>query len=72
MIVLLIMAFVGIILYEVPGLIRQKHWRELVAFSVFLSFAFLLTLLQTLKVSLPSPVQGIEFLFGDVLGLTYK
>lgn len=72
MIFLLISVFIGIILFEVPSLIRNKHWRELVVFSSLLFFAFILALLQILGVDVPSSSKGIDFLIRDVLHLNYK
>ena len=69
---LLIMVFVGIALFEVPGLIKKKHWRELIAFSLFLLLAFILTLLQTIGVKIPSPMKSIQYLVKDLLHLSYK
>lgn len=72
MIVLLTIAFLGVVLFEVPDLIRKKHWRELIAFSVFLSLAFGLAVLQIFGVKIPSPIRGIVYLIKDVLHLSYK
>jgi hypothetical protein len=66
---LLILAFLGVALFEVPNLIRNKHWRELTFFSAFLAFAFLLSLLQILNVELPNPIRGIQYLIKDILHL---
>lgn len=71
MIFLLISVFMGTILFEVPSLIRNKHWPELVVFSILLAFAFILALLQTLGVNIPSISEGIDFLIRDVLHLNY-
>ncbi len=71
-IVLLILAFLGIILFEVPGLIQKKYGRELVAFSAFLLFAFVVSLLQVLDVKLPNPNAGIEQLIKGVLAFFHK
>jgi hypothetical protein len=72
MIFLLISIFIGIGLFEVPKLVRNKHWRELVVFAVFLLLAFVMTLLETLGVKLPNPSKGQEFIMKDLLHLYYK
>lgn len=72
MIFLLITVFIGIILFEVPNLIRKKYWRELIVFAIFLLLAFIMTLLQTIGVKLPNPVKGIQYLIKDILHLNYK
>lgn len=72
MIFLLVIAFIGVILFEVPGLIQNKHWRELAVFSILLLLGFILALLQTLGVKVPNLSMGIDFLIRDVLHLNYK
>ncbi len=71
MIFLLILVFIGIGLLEVPALIRNKHWRELIAFSSFLLAAFVLSLLQTMGVMIPSPMKGIQYVIKDILHMNY-
>ena len=58
----LIFIFILIIFFEIPGLIRRKLWRELAAFSVFLTIGFVLSFLQVIGVKIPSPNDGIIFL----------
>jgi len=72
MVFLLVSAFIGVILFEVPSLIRNKHWRELIVFSIFLSIAFVMALLATLGVKLPSPSKGIDYFVKDILHLNYQ
>ncbi|MBZ4687522.1 MAG: hypothetical protein PWQ96_1356 [Clostridia bacterium] len=69
MIALLIIAFIGIALFEIPDLIQRKRWRELLVFLVFLLFAFIVSLLQVLEIKLPNPVKGIEFLVKYLLSV---
>ena len=57
----LIFIFILIIFFEIPGLIRRKLWRELAAFSVFLTIGFVLSFLQVIGVKIPSPNDGITF-----------
>ncbi|NLZ52991.1 MAG: hypothetical protein GX892_07580 [Thermoanaerobacteraceae bacterium] len=66
MIVLVIAIFIIIALLQVPGLIKQKLWRELTAFSVLLGIGFILSLLQVIGVKIPSPNQGIIYLIKSV------
>jgi len=72
MVFLLVCAFIGVILFEVPSLIRNKHWRELIVFSIFLSIAFVLALLATIGVKLPSPARGIDYFMENILHLNYQ
>jgi putative effector of murein hydrolase len=71
MIYLLIATFICIILYEVPGLIRNKYWRELTVFSFLISIAFLVSLLQILKVEIPNPVKDTQYFVKSLLHLSY-
>lgn len=64
---LLFMGFIGILFLEAPELIRKKYWRELIVFSLFLLLAFILSLLQTMGVEIPSPLKGLQYLIeGDI------
>jgi O-antigen/teichoic acid export membrane protein len=70
--VLLIILFYGIVaLFQIPALIKKKHWRELMAFSFFLVLAFVLNLLQALDINIPNPAKGIQYVVEDVLHLKY-
>lgn len=66
MIVLLILLFIGIILFEAPGLVKKKMWRELAAFSVYLSIGIALSIPQVLEVKLPNPTKAIEALMKPI------
>lgn len=69
--VLLIIVLVFIALREIPNLIKQKYWRELTAFIVFLSIATTLSLLISFGVQIPSPIKGIMYIIEDVLDIAY-
>ncbi|HHY70359.1 MAG TPA: hypothetical protein GX519_01600 [Thermoanaerobacterales bacterium] len=62
----LILIFIVIVFLEVPGLLREKLWRELIAFSVLLSIGFILSFLQVISVKIPSPNDGIIFLIETI------
>lgn len=66
MIMLLVLVFITIIAFEVPGLVRKKMWRELTAFSVLLLIGMILSFGQALKLPLPNPTRGIEAVFRPV------
>lgn len=66
MVFLLILTFVGIILFEVPGLIKKKMWRELAAFSFYLSIGMALSIPQALGIILPNPSKVIEVLIKPI------
>lgn len=72
MIFLLIIIFISITFYEVPEMIKNKYWRELKIFSIFLIIAFILSLFYILGMPIPNPVKGMEFVVKDLLHLNYK
>ncbi|WP_199242486.1 hypothetical protein [Desulfosporosinus fructosivorans] len=72
MIVLLLLAFIVIVLIEVPSLIKKKHWRELTVFSILLVTAFIMALLQIIGVTMPNPFHGTTYLIRDILHLNYN
>jgi putative effector of murein hydrolase len=72
MIFLLIAVFICIILYEVPELIRNKYWRELTVVSFLISIAFMISLMQILKIEIPNPVRDTQYLVKDLLNLGYE
>lgn len=62
LLLLLVLTFLAIIAWEVPGLLRKKLWRELAVFSTLWLLGFLLSFLLTVGVQLPNPTDGIEYL----------
>lgn len=65
----LVVLFLGIILLEVPGLIKKKMWGELATFSAYLLIGVGLCIPQLLGVRLPNPTKAIEALFRPVAEL---
>lgn len=72
MIFLLIIIFIGITVFEVPELIKNRYWRELIAFLAFLTAAFVISLMYIMNLPIPNPMKGLEYLIKDVLHLNYK
>ena len=66
MIILVVLAFIGIILFEAPGLVKKKMWRELAAFSVYLWIGMALSIPQALGIKMPNPTKAIEALFKPI------
>ncbi|MCX7714329.1 MAG: hypothetical protein N2171_01155 [Clostridia bacterium] len=71
MIVLVIIAFALIAWLDVPKLINRKEWKDLIVFSIFYIFAFIIASLQAFKVEIPSPILGIQFFIEKILHLSY-
>lgn len=70
MIILIVLAFVVIASLQMPKLIKQKSWKELIAFSIFLVIAFVLNILLAAGVDIPNPMMGIKN-FLDAINLHY-
>ena len=68
-VILLIAVFAVIGLFEVPKMLRNGLWRELLVFIVLLILGFTLSVLIALDVPLPSPVKGIRSLMNPILRL---
>ncbi len=66
-VILLIAVFAVIGLFEVPKMLRNGLWRELLVFIVLLILGFTLSVLLTLDVPVPSPARGIRFLMAPIL-----
>lgn len=63
MILLLLLLFAGVVLMEVPGMVKNNMWRELAVFFIFLVVGMALSIPQALGVKIPSPTKPIEALF---------
>ncbi|MFL0252683.1 hypothetical protein ACJDT4_19905 [Clostridium neuense] len=72
MIFLLIITFIAIIFLEVPELIKNKCWRELIVFFIFLIAAFIISLMYIMNLPIPNPMKAVEYIIKDVLHLNYK
>lgn len=62
-IVLLILIIVGIITFEVPGMIKAKARRELIAFSILLLIGSIYSFGYVLDIKTPNPTKYIERVF---------
>lgn len=60
------LAYIIIILLEVPRLVVQKKWRDLAAFSFLLLPAILYSYGITLDLHLPNPADSIIRIFGPL------
>ena len=67
---LLLLIFAYIIIVNLPGLIKRKEWKEL-AFSLLYVIAFALGLMYVLDIPIPSPMEGLQHFFVDILGIEY-
>lgn len=56
---LLILVFTAICLFQIPGLIQEKQWRDLIVFLALLVPALILSLLNAAGVKLPFIIPAI-------------
>ncbi len=54
MLIILIIIFIVIALFDVPGLIRKQYWLELAIYSGLMLTALILSILLVLEVPLPA------------------
>jgi hypothetical protein len=59
-----------IALFQVPGLIRAKYWKELIAFSILLFIGFGLSLFMALGFDLPNISTLIGQLFKSIFHMS--
>ena len=69
--IILLLIFAPMALFQIPDLIKNKYWKELIAYSVFYTAALVLSLLYVLDVNIPSPIAGVKYIIEDVLNLKY-
>ncbi|MCG8500524.1 MAG: hypothetical protein MJB12_08985 [Firmicutes bacterium] len=68
MFVLVILAYALIGFIEIVPLVQKKQRKELVLYSVTFGLAFIISLLLSLGVKIPSPARPIERLVLFILG----
>ncbi|SHN48958.1 hypothetical protein [Desulfitobacterium chlororespirans] len=70
-ILLLVIVFLGVVLFELPELIQKKYWRELITVIFLLSIGFILSLLLAMGIEVPNPSNALVYIFKEVLHLSY-
>ncbi len=68
MVVLVILAYGIIGVIELIPLIKEKKMKEIILYSVFFSAAFVISLLLSLGVEIPSPAGPIEKVVKGIIG----
>jgi hypothetical protein len=71
MIYLFSAAFLILMLAEIPKLIRNKQWRELIAYSSLMALAYLVGAAGILNINIPNPVRDSQFFIKSLLHLSY-
>ncbi|MEM5817618.1 MAG: hypothetical protein AAGU16_07095 [Desulfitobacterium hafniense] len=70
-ILLLVIVFLGLVLFELPELIQKRYWRELITVIFLLSIGFILSLLLAMGIEVPNPSNVLVYIFKEVLHLSY-
>ncbi|CDX04740.1 hypothetical protein DesLBE_2552 [Desulfitobacterium sp. LBE] len=70
-ILLLVIVFLGVVLFELPELIQKRYWRELITVIFLLSIGFILSLLLAMGIEVPNPSNALVYIFKEVLHLSY-
>mgnify|MGYP000917348229 CR=1 FL=1 len=65
--VVLIMSLIAI--FQVPALLRQKQWGELLGFSALWVIATAYALMVALNVPLPTLLEVLDFVYGSIFQL---
>lgn len=66
MLIAAILMFLVVIWIEVPALVREKMWGELMAFAGILLLAMVLTIAKILQLPGPSPEHALRAVFEPV------
>lgn len=66
LIILLVAIFIGIILYDIPKLVKQKMWKELITYSIIMAIGMALGIPQVYKIRPPNPNDAIEAIFRPI------
>jgi hypothetical protein len=72
MIYVVTIVFIGLTLFDLPRLIRDKHWRELIVYSILIIIAYLIIILPEFNVKLPNPVRTTQYYVRDLLPFGYE
>lgn len=60
----LLLLGVVISIMEVPGMLKEKLWKEIVVFFVLLGCGLFLSIGQVLEIPIPNPTDIIRSIFG--------
>ncbi|MCT8978634.1 hypothetical protein N4T77_18760 [Clostridium sp. CX1] len=68
MVLLVVVAYALIAIYEFLPLYKQKQWRDFQVNSVLFFLSFVIAVLLCFKVHIPSPAEPIKVLITSVFG----
>jgi hypothetical protein len=63
MLLLVLLSAVVMSAVELPGLVSNRRWKELVVFSAFVLAVVILGIILVLRITAPNPVKFIEAMY---------
>ncbi len=66
MFIVLLVIFLFVIYLEVPYLLHNKMWKEIIVFFIILAVSAVYSFGQLYEWTLPNPTQGIKIIFEPV------
>lgn len=54
---------IGMVLYEVPALIKKRLRKELWAFSILLMFGVFISIVESLNIDMPNPSDWLAIIY---------
>lgn len=69
--IILLLIFAFMVYIQVPSLLKNKYWKELITFSAFFIAAFILSILYVMDINIPSPIKGVKYIIEDVFKIKY-
>ena len=67
-----VIAFAGIAALDLPDMVKNERWRDLIVYSVIFLLVLVLGVLMALDVQVPSPIKAVQAFYRDVLHLSFK
>ncbi|MFZ5975669.1 MAG: hypothetical protein ACOYU3_09780 [Bacillota bacterium] len=70
MIILITLAFIMYAVYQIPRLVKKKHWSDLAVFCGLFAIAYGLCMMLALGIEITSPAKAVEGIL-NALNLHY-
>lgn len=71
MTVLVVGVFLLLALSDFPQLIQARKWYDAAVLAALYLFVLTMAVMQTLQMTVPSPVKAAQFLISQILGIRY-
>lgn len=66
MLFLLIISYIGVILFELPGMIKEKMWGEIIVFCLITLLTLVFTVPHVMNWPTPNPGVPIEMIYRPI------